>query len=142
MRPSSARNLDAMKRVLRAPACHCLLMTSRETLHDKSTRVFPDGKKFLTNTINTEETPAPLSLVLNWTVELKKWVPRPRHSLRPSTALLGWERARERTRAREFPRATAPRQPSRKEPFSRSSMADWSRAWDIINPSAPLPIVA
>jgi hypothetical protein len=30
-------------------------MTSRETLHDKSTRVFPDGKKFLTNTINTEE---------------------------------------------------------------------------------------
>ena len=61
-----------MKRVLRAPACHCLLMTSRETLHDKSTRVFPDGKKFLTNPINTEETPAPLSLVLNWTVELKK----------------------------------------------------------------------
>jgi hypothetical protein len=47
-------------------------MTSRETLHDKSTRVFPDGKKFLTNTINTEETPAPLSLVLNWTVELEK----------------------------------------------------------------------
>ena len=34
--------------------------------------VFPDGKRFLTNTINTEETPAPLSLVLNWTVELKK----------------------------------------------------------------------
>ena len=34
--------------------------------------VFPDGKKFLTNTINTEETPAPLSLVLNWTEELKK----------------------------------------------------------------------
>src|ERR1035441_4115850 len=61
MRPSSARNLDARKRVLRAPACHCLLMTSRETLYDKSTRVFPDGKKFLTNTINTEETPAPLS---------------------------------------------------------------------------------
>jgi len=34
--------------------------------------VFPDGKRFLTNTINTEETPAPLSLVLNWTAELKK----------------------------------------------------------------------
>jgi hypothetical protein len=34
--------------------------------------VFPGGKRFLTNTINTEETPAPLSLVLNWTAELKK----------------------------------------------------------------------
>jgi hypothetical protein len=34
--------------------------------------VFPDGKRFLTNAINTEETPAPLSLVLNWTAELKK----------------------------------------------------------------------
>lgn len=34
--------------------------------------VFPDGKRFLTNTINTEETPATLSLVLNWTAELKK----------------------------------------------------------------------
>ena len=34
--------------------------------------VFPDGKKFLANTINTEETPAPLNLVLNWTAELKK----------------------------------------------------------------------
>jgi len=87
---------------------------------------------------------------------LPKWVPRPRHSLRPSTSLPGSERAQERTRAREYPRATAPRrataicgafsisvptpQPSRKEPFSRSSMADWSRAWDIIKPSGPLPI--
>jgi hypothetical protein len=34
--------------------------------------LFPDGKRFLTNAINTEETPAPLSLVLNWTAELKK----------------------------------------------------------------------
>ncbi len=34
--------------------------------------VFPDGKKFLTNTITTDETPSPLSLVLNWTAELKK----------------------------------------------------------------------
>lgn len=34
--------------------------------------VFPGGKRFLTNTINTEETPAPLSLVLNVTAELKK----------------------------------------------------------------------
>lgn len=87
---------------------------------------------------------------------LPKWVPRPRHSLRPSTSLPGWERAQERTRAREYPRATAPPrataicgafsisvptpQPSRKEPFSRSSMADWCRAWDTIKPSAPLPI--
>ena len=71
-------------------------------------------------------------------------------------SLPGWERAQERTRAREYPRATAPRraiaicgaflisvpmpQPSRKEPFSRSSMADWCRAWDTIKPSGPLPI--
>ena len=34
--------------------------------------VFPEGKKFLTNTITTEETPAPLRLVLNWTAELEK----------------------------------------------------------------------
>jgi Tol biopolymer transport system component len=34
--------------------------------------VFPDGKKFLTNTVTTEETPGPLSLVLNWTAELKR----------------------------------------------------------------------
>ena len=31
-------------------------------------------------------------------------------------------------------------QPSRKEPFSRSSMANWCRAWDTIKPSGPLPI--
>lgn len=35
-------------------------------------RRLPDGKKFLINTINTEETGAPLILVLNWTAELKK----------------------------------------------------------------------
>jgi len=34
--------------------------------------VFPDGRKFLSNTITTEETPTPLNLVLNWTAELKK----------------------------------------------------------------------
>jgi len=33
---------------------------------------FPDGKRFLENTIITEETPAPLSLVQNWAAELKK----------------------------------------------------------------------
>jgi len=33
---------------------------------------FPDGKKFLTSTVTTGETPAPLNLVLNWTAELKK----------------------------------------------------------------------
>ena len=87
---------------------------------------------------------------------LPKWVPRPRHSLRPRISLLGWERAPERRRVREYPRATAPQratvicgafsisvptpQPSRREPFSRSSIPDWSRAWDTIRPSAPLPI--
>jgi eukaryotic-like serine/threonine-protein kinase len=32
---------------------------------------FPDGKKFLVDTITKEETPTPLSLVSNWTAELK-----------------------------------------------------------------------
>jgi hypothetical protein len=34
--------------------------------------VFPDGKKFLTSTVTTGETPAPLNLVTNWAAELKK----------------------------------------------------------------------
>jgi Tol biopolymer transport system component len=34
--------------------------------------VFPDGKRFLVNTNVTDETAAPLSLVQNWTAELKK----------------------------------------------------------------------
>jgi Tol biopolymer transport system component len=33
---------------------------------------FPDGKKFLTSTVTTGETPAPLNLVINWVAELKK----------------------------------------------------------------------
>ena len=33
---------------------------------------FPDGKRFLENTITTEETPAPLNLVQNWAAEVKK----------------------------------------------------------------------
>ena len=33
---------------------------------------FPDGKKFLTSTVTTGETPAPLNLVINWAAELKK----------------------------------------------------------------------
>ena len=48
------------------------LFTINATSGGDSYDVFPDGKNFLTNTINTEETPAPLSLVLNWTAELKK----------------------------------------------------------------------
>jgi eukaryotic-like serine/threonine-protein kinase len=34
--------------------------------------VTPDGKEFLVNVVATEETPSPLSLVQNWTAELKK----------------------------------------------------------------------
>jgi hypothetical protein len=34
--------------------------------------VFPDGKKFLTNPVTTGETPATLSLILNWTADLNK----------------------------------------------------------------------
>ncbi len=75
---------------------------------------------------------------------------------RPKSFPHGWEHAPETKKARKYPRATAPRkvtatcgafsiklptpQPSRKEPFSRLSIADWSRAWDTIKPSGPSPI--
>ncbi len=48
------------------------LFPIKATTAGDSYDVFPDGKKFLTNTITTEETPEPLSLVLNWAAELKK----------------------------------------------------------------------
>ena len=73
-----------------------------------------------------------------------------------STFLPGWEHAPEMKRARKCRRATAPRKVTaicgafsiklptprsrRKAPFSRSSIADWCRAWDTIKPSAPSPI--
>jgi hypothetical protein len=34
--------------------------------------VFPDGKKFLVDAVTTEDTSAPLNLVLNWRAEFKR----------------------------------------------------------------------
>jgi Tol biopolymer transport system component len=55
-----------------------LQMTSRRILFplkfglNATYDVFPDGKRFLVNTNVTDETPSPLSLVQNWTAELRK----------------------------------------------------------------------
>ncbi|HYA47991.1 MAG TPA: protein kinase, partial [archaeon] len=48
------------------------LFAIQATNANDSYDAFPDGKKFLENTIITAETPAPLSLVQNWAAELKK----------------------------------------------------------------------
>jgi Transposase len=72
---------------------------------------------------------------------LPRWGPLPRHFLPASTFLPGWEHVPETKRARKCRRATAPRKVTaicgafsiklptprsrRKEPFSRSSIADW-----------------
>ncbi|MGA7291630.1 MAG: hypothetical protein WBW85_03725 [Terriglobales bacterium] len=55
-------------RSLKLPRGFAYKATSGSDSYD----AFPDGKKFLTNNMNTEETPAPLSLVLNWSAELRK----------------------------------------------------------------------
>jgi hypothetical protein len=56
---------------LQVAAIH-VLFPIKATSGADSYDVFPDGKKFLTNTVTTEETQAPLNLVLNWTAELKR----------------------------------------------------------------------
>ncbi len=72
---------------------------------------------------------------------LPRWGRQQRHFLPASTSHPGWEHAPETRRARKCPRATAPRKATvicgafsiklptprsrRKEPFSRSSIADW-----------------
>jgi len=53
-------------------ANHRTLFQIRLTTANDNYDVFPDGKKLLVNTITTEEVPAPLSLIQNWTAELKK----------------------------------------------------------------------
>jgi hypothetical protein len=53
-------------------AAHRPLFQTQATNFNDSYDPFPDGKKFLVDTVTTTETPAPLSLVLNWPAELKK----------------------------------------------------------------------
>jgi len=67
----TAAELRESKGSLQVAAIRALFSINATTGAD-SYDVFPDGKKFLTNTVTTLETPAPLSLVLNWTAELKK----------------------------------------------------------------------
>jgi len=66
-----AAELKEINGSLQAVALRTLFQT-KATAPTGSFDVFPDGKKFLFDTISTVETPTPLSLVLNWTVELKK----------------------------------------------------------------------
>jgi Tol biopolymer transport system component len=53
-------------------AAHRPLFQTQATNFNDSYDPFPDEKKFLVDTVTTTETPAPLSLVLNWPAELKK----------------------------------------------------------------------
>ena len=48
------------------------LFQTHATNFNDSYDPFPDGKKFLVDTVTTTETQTPLSLVLNWPAELKK----------------------------------------------------------------------
>ena len=56
---------------LQVAAVRTLFQTKAINPND-SYDAFPDGKRFLVDTVTTEETPTPLSLVLNWPAELKK----------------------------------------------------------------------
>jgi hypothetical protein len=47
-----------------------LFQTKTTTYNDFD--LFRDGKPFLFNRVTTDETPTPLSLVQNWSAELKK----------------------------------------------------------------------
>jgi Tol biopolymer transport system component len=66
-----AAELKESNGTLQVASTRALFPIKVSTAND-SYDVFPDGKKFLSNTITTEETPTPLSLVLNWPAELKK----------------------------------------------------------------------
>jgi len=48
------------------------LFQTKITWQNDGYDVSPDATRFVVDTISTDETPAPLSLVLNWTSELKK----------------------------------------------------------------------
>jgi len=48
------------------------LFQSKITWLNDGLDVSPGESRFVVDTISTDETPAPLSLVLNWTSELKK----------------------------------------------------------------------
>ncbi len=56
---------------LQVSSLRALFSTRISTIND-TFDVTADGKKFVVSTIATEETPDPLSLVVNWTAELKK----------------------------------------------------------------------
>jgi hypothetical protein len=47
------------------------LFQTKATAANDNFDVFRDGR-FLLNSVSTDETPTPLSLVQNWTAELKK----------------------------------------------------------------------
>ncbi|HXY06819.1 MAG TPA: hypothetical protein VEI52_03110 [Terriglobales bacterium] len=48
------------------------LFQTKITWQNDGYDVSPDAGRFVVDTISTDETPSPLSLVLNWTSELKK----------------------------------------------------------------------
>jgi len=66
-----AAKLKETNGLLQVVALRRLFQTKANSLND-SYDAFPDGKKFLVSTVAKEETPTPLSLVFNWTAELKK----------------------------------------------------------------------
>jgi hypothetical protein len=66
-----AAELKETNGLLQVVALRTLFQTKANSLND-SYDAFPDGKKFLVSTVTREETPTPLSLVFNWTAELKK----------------------------------------------------------------------
>jgi Tol biopolymer transport system component len=66
-----AAELKETNGLLQVVALRRLFQTKANSLND-SYDAFPDGKKFLVSTVAKEETPTPLSLVFNWTAELKK----------------------------------------------------------------------
>jgi eukaryotic-like serine/threonine-protein kinase len=69
-----AAQLKETNGLLHVVALRTLFQTKASSLSslNDSYDAFPDGKKFLVSTVTSEETPTPLSLVFNWTAELKK----------------------------------------------------------------------
>jgi serine/threonine protein kinase len=67
-----AAALSEKNGLLDAVSVRALYQTKAVPGTNDSYDVTPDGSRFLVNIIATEETPTPLSLVENWTAELKK----------------------------------------------------------------------
>ena len=66
-----AAELKEVKGSLQVVSLRTLMQTKATNAND-SFEAFPSGKQFLFNSVSTDETPTPLSLVLNWTAESKK----------------------------------------------------------------------